>query len=74
VRARRQAAITRRLDELLADPALAEQQPRTAVQLDAVGPSWDDESEPTGRRPAIVVQADCSFEPTPAVMLGTMAH
>jgi hypothetical protein len=41
VRARRQAAITRRLDELLADPTLTEQQPpRTAVQLEAVGPSW----------------------------------
>jgi hypothetical protein len=42
VRARRHAAITRRLDELFADPALAEQQRRSAAQLDAAGSSWAD--------------------------------
>jgi len=43
VRARRHAAITRRLDELFADPVLAEEQRRTAAQLDAIGSSWNDE-------------------------------
>jgi metal-responsive CopG/Arc/MetJ family transcriptional regulator len=43
VRARRHAEITRRLDELFASPALAEEQRRTAAQLDAVGSSWDAE-------------------------------
>lgn len=43
VRARRHAEITRRLDELFADPVLAEQQRRTAAQLDAVDSSWNDE-------------------------------
>lgn len=43
VRARRHAAITRRLDELFADPALAEEQRRTAAELDAAGASWNDE-------------------------------
>lgn len=43
VRARRHAEITRRLDELFADPALAEEQRRTAAQIDAIGSSWNDE-------------------------------
>ena len=43
VRARRHAAVTRRLDELFADPALAAEQRRTAEELDAVGSRWDDE-------------------------------
>ena len=43
VRARRHAAVTRRLDALFADPALAAEQRRSAEQLDAVGSSWNDE-------------------------------
>ena len=43
VRARRHAAITKRLDELFADPELAADQRRTAAELDAAGTSWDDE-------------------------------
>jgi hypothetical protein len=43
VRARRQATVTRRLDELFADPALAGEQRRSAAELDAVGSRWDDE-------------------------------
>jgi hypothetical protein len=43
VRARRHAEITRRLDELFAAPVPAQEQRRTAAQLDAVGSSWNDE-------------------------------
>jgi hypothetical protein len=43
VRAHGRAAITRRLDELFADPTLAQEQRRTAAQLDAVGSGWNDE-------------------------------
>jgi hypothetical protein len=43
VRARRPTEITRRLDALFADPALAQEQHRTAAQLDAAGSSWNDE-------------------------------
>jgi hypothetical protein len=43
VRARRHAAVTRRLDELFADPALAEEQRQTAAELDSVGSNWNDE-------------------------------
>lgn len=43
VRARRHAAITRRLDELFADPELAEAQRKTAAELDSVGSDWNDE-------------------------------
>lgn len=43
VRARRHAAVTRRLDELFADPAFAAEQRRSAAELDAAGTSWDDE-------------------------------
>jgi hypothetical protein len=43
VRARRHAAVTRRLDELFADRELADEQRRSAAELDAVGSSWNDE-------------------------------
>jgi hypothetical protein len=43
VRARRHAAVTRRLDELFADPEFAAEQRRSAAQLDAAGSSWNDE-------------------------------
>jgi hypothetical protein len=43
VRARRDAEITRRLNELFADPALAERQRREGSELDASGTDWDDE-------------------------------
>lgn len=43
VRARRHAAITRRLDELFADPAFAREHQQSALELDAAGTSWDDE-------------------------------
>ena len=40
----RYADVTRRLNELFADPALAREQLRTAVELDTVGTDWADES------------------------------
>jgi hypothetical protein len=43
VRARRHAAVTRRLDELFADPELAGEQRRSAAELDAAGSDWNDE-------------------------------
>jgi metal-responsive CopG/Arc/MetJ family transcriptional regulator len=43
VRARRDAEITRRLNELFAAPELAEQQSRQASELDALGTPWTDE-------------------------------
>jgi metal-responsive CopG/Arc/MetJ family transcriptional regulator len=43
VRARRDAEITRRLDELFAAPDLARQQSREASDLDRVGSEWSDE-------------------------------
>lgn len=43
VRARRDADITRRLNELFATPELAEQQSREASELDAIGTPWADE-------------------------------
>lgn len=43
VRARRDAAITRRLDELFAAPDLARQQGREASELDDIGTDWADE-------------------------------
>jgi len=43
VRARRDAEITRRLDELFAAPELVEQQSREASDLDRVGSEWSDE-------------------------------
>jgi len=41
--ARRDAEITRRLNELFADPKLAQGQAREASSLDAVGTNWNDE-------------------------------
>lgn len=43
VRARRDADVTRRLNELLADPDLRRELPRTAAELDAAGTDWSDE-------------------------------
>ncbi|HET9765461.1 MAG TPA: hypothetical protein VFS60_01365 [Thermoanaerobaculia bacterium] len=40
VRARRDADITRRLNELFADQSLAEEQRRSAAALDAAGADW----------------------------------
>lgn len=44
VRARRDAEVTRRLDELFADPDLRREQVSGAVELDVVGTDWSDES------------------------------
>lgn len=44
VRVRRDAEVTRRLDELFADPELRREQVRGAVALDVVGTDWSDES------------------------------
>jgi hypothetical protein len=43
VHARRDAEVTRRLNELFADPDLAREQARTAGELDAVGTDWSEE-------------------------------
>jgi hypothetical protein len=43
VQARRDAEITRRLDECFADPALGSAQRTDADALDAVGTDWSDE-------------------------------
>ena len=43
VRARRDADITRRLNELFAGPEFAEQQSRGASELDIIGTTWTDE-------------------------------
>ena len=43
VRARRDAEITRRLNELFATPELAQQQSRDASELDRIGSDWSDE-------------------------------
>ena len=43
VRARRDAEITRRLDELFAAPELTKQQSRAAADLDAIGTPWTEE-------------------------------
>lgn len=43
VRARRDADVTRRLNELLADPDLRRELLRTAAELDAAGTDWSDE-------------------------------
>ena len=43
VRARRDAEITRRLDELFAAPDVAEQHSREASDLDGIGTDWSDE-------------------------------
>lgn len=44
VRARRDAEITRRLNELFADPALVEEERQSAAWLDAMGTDWRGES------------------------------
>lgn len=43
VRARRDAEVTKRLDELFADPDLAREQSRGASALDSAGTDWGDE-------------------------------
>lgn len=43
VRARRDAEITRKLNELFAAPDLAQQQSRDASELDRIGNDWSDE-------------------------------
>ena len=43
VRARRDADVTRRLNELFADPDVHQEQIRTAAELDAAGTDWSDE-------------------------------
>ena len=43
VRARRDAGITRQLDELFAAPEVREEQSRRASELDRMGSDWSDE-------------------------------
>jgi metal-responsive CopG/Arc/MetJ family transcriptional regulator len=43
VRARRDAEITRRLNELFAAPDIAQKQTREASELDRIGSDWADE-------------------------------
>lgn len=43
VRARRDAEITRKLDELFADTTLRDEQRREAAALDRAGTDWSDE-------------------------------
>jgi metal-responsive CopG/Arc/MetJ family transcriptional regulator len=43
VRARRDADVTKRLNDLFADSELAEEQTRAADELDAAGTDWNDE-------------------------------
>lgn len=43
VHARRDAEVTKRLNELFADGGVAEDQARVAIALDAVGTDWSDE-------------------------------
>ena len=44
VHARRDVEVTRRLDELFAEPDMVRQQIRGAAELDAVGTDWNDEA------------------------------
>ena len=44
LRARRDAAITRQLDELFAEPAVADHQRHEAAELAATAVDWSDES------------------------------
>ena len=44
VRARRDAEVTQRLNQLFADPELAQEQARSANELDEIGTDWSDES------------------------------
>ncbi|HZF08617.1 MAG TPA: hypothetical protein VFE33_07505 [Thermoanaerobaculia bacterium] len=43
VRARRDAEVTRRLNELFAHGEIAQEQTHTASELDRVGTDWSDE-------------------------------
>ena len=43
VRARRDAEVTKRLNELFANVELAQEQTRVASELDAIGTNWSDE-------------------------------
>jgi metal-responsive CopG/Arc/MetJ family transcriptional regulator len=43
VRARRDAEVTKRLNELFAEPEIAQEQARSASELDAAGTAWNDE-------------------------------
>jgi hypothetical protein len=43
VRARRDAEVTQRLNELFAAPGLAKQHSREASELDGIGTDWSDE-------------------------------
>jgi len=43
MRARRDAEITRRLNELFAEPEFRDEQSREASALDAIGMPWTDE-------------------------------
>lgn len=43
LQSRRDALVTRRLNELFADEELGEEQLRVAAELDAVGTDWSDE-------------------------------
>ena len=43
VHARRDAEVTKRLNELFGSVELAQEQARTASELDAVGTDWSDE-------------------------------
>jgi metal-responsive CopG/Arc/MetJ family transcriptional regulator len=43
VRARRDADITRRIDQLFATPEAAAEQRRLTRELDSIGSRWDDE-------------------------------
>lgn len=52
VRARRHAAITRRLEELFTDPRLADEQRRIAAPLDAAGSNWKTSDEDLQDAPA----------------------
>lgn len=43
MKARSDAEITRRLDEIFADPGVASEQVRVAAELDSAGTDWSDE-------------------------------
>ncbi len=43
VRARRDAEVTKRLNQLFADPELVQEQGRGTSELDAIGTDWSDE-------------------------------
>ena len=43
VRARHDAEVTKRLNELFAEPEIAQEQARSASELDAAGTAWSEE-------------------------------